>query len=248
MKFTAALKYQLDGFKKPVIIYYIIMYSLVVLATVTELFLPHVDMRGSTSGFEVATIIFLFVCCLNSFKTSFKMLLANGVSRLTMFKSYITTLGAAVLAVTIIDSISALVFSAVTNYHSLFYSVFDVRYVSVPEFSLQVIGEGFIWRLFTYAAFAITGFFITTLYYRINKPLKLTVSIGAPVFFLIILPTIDNRFFDGSIYRTIISYSIYGFSTPPVRDPYLSALFSAVIFIVFGVLSFLLVRRATIKE
>jgi len=100
MKFVSAFKYQLSGFKKSLIVFYIIIYSIVILTAVPELFLPPVDKEGTMSGLEIASIIFLFVCCLNSFKPHFKMLLANGASRMTMFRSYLTTIAAVVLIMT----------------------------------------------------------------------------------------------------------------------------------------------------
>jgi hypothetical protein len=126
--------------------------------------------------------------------------------------------------------------------------MYGARYTAASAVSFQVSMDGTIWRLFTYAATAIVGFFITVLYYRLNKPLKLTVSIGVPVFFLMVLPYIDGMFFDGKIYDTIgnLIAGAYGFLDG--YNPYISVLSSAIIFIVMGVLSYLLMRRATVKE
>lgn len=248
MKFNSALKYQMNGFKKPMIIYYAIIYLIVILAAVPELFLPHADIEGTWSGMEMATMIFIFVCCLNSFKPSFKMFLANGVSRKTMFKSFITTIAIVVLVLTVIDSISSFIFSSVTNYNSMFYNIYSARYTMASAVSFQVSIEGILWRIFSYAAVGITGFFITVLYYRMDKPMKLLVSIGVPIFFFMILPYIDNMFCNGVIYDTIGYLIAKAGGFLDGYNPYIADLSNAIIFAVLSGLSYLLIRRATVKE
>lgn len=246
MKFVSAFKYHLSEFKKPLIVFYIIIYSIVILTTVPELFFPPMYKESTISGLELASIIFLFVCCLNSFKSHFKMLLVNGVSRKTMFKSYLTTVAVLILTVAIIDTISSLIFSSISNYKSLYFGFYYARYRMVPEVSLQVITEGFIWRILAYAVASISGFIITLLYYRMDKPLKLAVSIGVPVLFFMIIPFINNYLLDGEIeyFRERVSDYIAGYGT----NPYTWVMIGAAIFVVLSILSYLLMRRATVKE
>lgn len=245
MKFNAALKYQLYGMKRPLIIYYIIIYCLYILMLVQQAAMKGTGGGFSSSGMESATLIFLFVIGLNSFKGTFQLFLANGVSRRTMFKSYIASLLPVAAGMAIIDSLNGLLLSSFGNYNSMFHSLYQMRYkagTTPAEFM-----EGLLWLFAFYMFITMAGFLITTLYYRMNKPVKLLVSIGVPVFFFIVLPYIDTFVFNGHIFEAIgyIFAKAGGFLDG--YNPYIAVLSCVISFAVFGGLSFLAMRKATVK-
>lgn len=246
MKFKAALKYQLSDMKRPLIIFYIVIYCIISLMLVQQASMKNIG-EFSSSGIEMASVIFLFVAGLNSFKVTFHLFLANGISRKTMFKSYITSLLPIVAGMAIIDTLNGLLLSSPGHYRPMFYAMYQPHYGAVRSMTAGMYLDGFIWMFFLYAFATMAGFFLTTLFYRMNKALKLLVSIGVPVFFFIVLPYIDTTLFMGKIYNAIwyIFRLAGGFLNG--HNPYIAVLSCAISFALFGGLSFLAMRKATVK-
>lgn len=231
--------------KKPLIVFYIIIYALTIFFMAQRLIWNDPDIRFTSSGLEVASIIFLFVCGLNSFKTAFHMSLVNGVSRRTMFKSFAATVVPVAAGMALIDSLNHLLLSSPGRYKSLFYQMYNTRYGE--GVSAQVIAEGFLWMFAIYMFAMMAGFFITTLYYRMNKPVKLLVSIGVPVFMFMVLPYIDATIFRGAVFRAIGYFFAKAGGYLDGYNPYIAVLSGVLAFVAFGALSFLAMRRATVK-
>lgn len=251
MKFKAALKYQLSSMKRPLIVFYIVIYSLLLLMTVLQL--TQIDRSNVVNfgGMEFASVIFLFVTGLNSFKSTFHLMLANGVSRRTMFHSFSVMVLPVAAGMAIIDTINSVVFSSILNYRGMFKQFYHMRYAAEggTAYSMQSVFEGFLWMFFLYASVAMIGYLVTTLYYRMNKPLKLVVSIGVPAFFIILLPIIDTVWLPSvDIYGGIATFFkwAWGFANGAC-NPYIAMITSGLTFAVCGALSFLASRKATIK-
>lgn len=246
MKFKAALKYQIYDFKKSVMIFYIVIYALYILMTASVL--THRGSYSNVGGMEMASFIFLFVAGLNSFKSPFRMLMQNGLSRRTIFLSNASVFLATAGFMAVLDSINRLIFSGLANYRSFFQVLYYNRYAGQAS-SLAVTLEGFLWMFFMYCMAAMVGYFITTLYYRMNKPAKLTVSIGVPVLLFVILPYIDFAFRGVNLFRGIAKLMGWAWGLADGgANPYMAMATCTVIFLVFGALSWLLTRRAPIKD
>lgn len=250
MKLKAALKYQIHGMIRPVIIFYIVIYAILILAGIQQAVLTYEGVTVESNGIEMASAVFMFIVGLNSFKSTFHLFLANGVSRITMFESFLGAILPTAAVMALIDNINNLILSSVGNFNSMFYHSYHVHYGSISSFGakMQVFLDGFIWMTILYIAVAMIGFLITTLYYRMGRSLKLIVSVGVPVFFLIVLPYIDSYVLNGAIFETLgkIFYKAMGFADG--YNPYISVLSSFLTFAVFSGLSFLAIRRATVKK
>ncbi len=243
MRLAPALKYQLSGIKWPVIIFYIVIYSLFILMGVSLLAFRRVDINVHFGGFDAASMIFLFVVGLNSYKSTFHMFAANGISRKTMFTSFVVTAGILCAGMVLIDSLNALIVSQFLNYEPILVQDFASRYIGSGSL---MYGEGILYMFCSYLSCIMLGYFITTAYYRMNKPLKLTISIGVPVFFFIILPIVDAQLFSGEIFRflgTVIAFCSGRLS----GSPYVAMAMDLVFAAVTGALAYLLARRATVK-
>jgi len=96
---------------------------------------------------------------------------------------------------------------------------------------------------FVYIAITNIGFFITTLYYRMNKVQKITVSIGVPVLLTIILPLADTWLLNGAIFN-----SFAGIAKVAFINPFMCMLPCFVLFGLISVLNWLLVRKAEVKN
>lgn len=176
------------------------------------------------------------------------MLMANGISRRTVFTSHMVSVLPVAAFMAAVDSINHIIFSALTQYQSFFYQIYHNRFTqSSFGTSALITLEGFIWMFFVYAMMAMIGYFISTLYYRMNKPLKLIVSIGVPILLFIVLPYIDVYISGLQLFKGIWVFiaQAWGF----VNDnPYIAMLSSAITFVVFGALSYLLIRKAQVKD
>lgn len=247
MNIKTAVKYQIHGFKKPLLIYYFIIYVVFILAAVSA---NSANRRGafvSLGGIEVSSMIFIFISGLNSFRETFKMFLQNGLSRKTLFISFAYSIISISAIMAFIDSINGVLARIFSIYQSAFIQFYWMRYSESSNRVLKFI-EGFLWYIFTYAMLAMIGYFITVLYYRMNKALKLLVSIGVPFLFLIIIPMIDSNVTGGVISKGITNFFSFAWGYKNGFNPYFSMVTCTIIFALFGGLSYLLIRKAVVKE
>lgn len=233
MKFKSALKYQLLDVKRSIIIFYIVIIFLMLLLTAATLWFnsqisitepENVRIEMSFGG---ATAIFLFVVGLNAYKSSFHMLTANGVSRKTMFGSFIVTALIITAGMALIDSLLALLLRQIIVYDVFIFDNYEMSIVTQFVSSLGTL---------------MLGYLITTLYYRMSKPIKLLVSVGVPAMLIIVLPIMDASLFGYAITRAMSALYEFVTSTPAI------AMVSRVAaFMLFGALAFLTLRRAPVK-
>ena len=267
MKLKAAVRYYLNDFKKSVIIFYgvlmvIFLLQLLIAALVHE-------NPGSSSGMEFATTIFLFVAGLNAFKAQFRLFLQNGMSRKTLFTGFVAGLLVLAVAMTVIDLAFGWFRGLFAPYSTMYMDRFGSLYAD--KNSLIALADGLLWSFLAYVTAGMTGFLITSLYYRMNKAFKLAVSIGVPMLVFVGIPLIDGLYTNGAITAFGINVLAFAFGFGVTIDlsrgfagllqqffrqledgiplyPYRAILFSIICTAVTGTLSFLLTRRATVKE
>jgi hypothetical protein len=184
----------------------------------------------------------VFVVGLNAFRPTFLMLSANGVSRKTMFVSFLALLGALAVGMAIIDSAYGQIMRAVGDYRSMFEQMYGMEHAA----SAASIVSGFVWRVCSYLAAGMIGYLITTLFYRMNKPVKLLVSIGVPVLVLFVWPAVDYSLWDGATTKAI-GWFIAWSSGLSSGDPYIGVISDLVLTAALGALSFIALRRAPVK-
>lgn len=237
MNLKPAVKYNISNIRKSILIYYSIfcflMLSIIILSTV----LNDGNTQVQSNGTELSSMIFLFIMALNSYKNNFNFFLANGLSRKTQFVSFMIIISAASLFMTTIDSIIGLILPLYINSISIFDEIYwQSSFVN-----------GLIWKFFAYLSIAASGYMITTLYYKMNKPMKLIISIGVPGLFFVILPIIDAAFFEARIAAWFIDSfnSVMGIET---GEPYIGVLSMTIFILIISGFSFLLARRSVIKE
>lgn len=228
-------KWQVRNSRKAIIIFHAILFGFVG-------FLAYMAWRfgGSvtTGGLDMNGFIFCFVLGLTSFKNTFKFTQANNVSRRSMFFASLISLP----AIAAIMAIAYIIFNAllglVIPHQGLLPQIYSVN--AWPINLLWSFG------LNTFAIFL--GFLITLIYYRSNALQKTIVSIS-PFFLIFGLVHLDGRT-NGRLGDALVRFFRKAFGLVDLSNPnpyiaLLSFLISAAIFAAF---SFLLMRRAPIRD
>jgi hypothetical protein len=202
--------------------------------------------QGIFGGLETASMVFIFVVGLNSFKSPFRMLIQSGLSRKTYFISAVSGIFILALAMSAIDSVNALAGEKLWVYQSTYFQFYGQRYLRWGTF-IQYL-DGFFWSVSAYSWIAMTGLLITAMYYRMDKTLKLLVSVGVPVLVFIVLPIVEATFTHGLISRSVSRFFSYAFGFANGTNPYYSVVSCLIFSAVTGWLTYLLIRRAPVKE
>lgn len=244
MNIKAVIKYELYDMKKALVIFYGIIY---VLLTFLSLF-PRVRNTEFISGMELASIIFIFVAGLNSFKRCFEFYQANGVSRKEQHFGFMINVWVVAAGMSLIDNIKAFVFSNIVPYHSVFYQIYGSnRAVTRGAFDISYYLESFLWALFVYALFFTIGYSISMLYYKMNKTWKITVSVGFPVL-LFGLSVIDDWFNHATIGFKIIDFVPISLGVAQNdHNPYLAVITTGLVTIIFTLINHAMIRRTALK-
>lgn len=247
MNILTPVRYHLWQNKRALFIFYGIIYVIYAMAVVATLTISSISGPVSMSGIEFASMIFIFILGLSSFSESFGMFLQNGMSRRTLFIStaYSFVIVAAIMAA--VDSINGLLANFAFKYQGMFLQTYHPRYGETAGSALQVF-EGLLWYLFLYSLLAMIGLFIGTLYYRMDKRQKILVSVGVPTLALVFLPLFNRIVTNGALFSAIgnFLYFVQGFESG--HNPYYAMTTYILSFAFFGCLSFLLMRRAVVRN
>jgi len=248
----SSVKYNLWETRKALTIFYAIYLSIITIMTIFAVILNE-NNNVTFMGNELSSIIFIFVAGLNSFKSPFRFSLANSISRKTFFKGFLISILPIAGFMAFVETIlSFIVARLVPTYQSTF-SMYGSRYMEASsmksltsDFGFML--ESFLW-LFTLLCFMILlGFFITTLFYRLSKVLKLIVSFGVPVLLIYVLPAADMFFWHNSLFKNLFSFFKKAVGLNATPQPYMAMLTFSIGSAILITLSYLLIRRATIKQ
>jgi hypothetical protein len=242
--------YYLSDSKKSLAIFYGII-ILIYILFVSTVVITHGD--GTIGGMEMSSVIFIFVLGLNSFKSSFHFGLANGVSRRTQFVSFAAaaaTLGAFMAVIDIIiENVISVIFSPSPLYLSFYGARYSTLFTNGLTFinHIQILFEQFLWSTFLYAMLAMLGFCITLIYYRSNLIVKYVVSTLPFLILLVLVPYVDKAT-NGAFIQWVGNFIARSMGFGQSINPYI-ALFSFLIgFGFFALCSYLLMRRAVIRQ
>ena len=254
MNLRASYRYQLADHKKSILIFYLVFVcAYLAMAICLAVFSAKygIASTGSISGLEFTTTIFLFVSGLNAFKENFGMLTQNGVSRRSILVGRILVIATVSLFVALMDKIwyfaglglSKLFRDAIDC--TMFVDMLYERSAVLSPFAFQM--EALVFNFAMYMAVFSVGYFITVLFYRMNKAGKIIVGAGVPVFFLIILPIIDEQFFACAISTKFFTFAAKAFGLAS-GIPWCAVGSFFVLSAVFLAAAWLIMRRAPLHE
>lgn len=246
MKSKIVSKMNIKGIFKASIIYYAIV---LLLLTTIIIFENNTTSSGSLSGVEFQTVIFLFVCGLNSFKSNFYFAKSNNISKKTFVKGVLISIVPIALIMSIIDiiiySVSKIFIDNVTFYEMSFKRV----YLMYADSSIK--SNGFLdvinLLLFQFTLFIVAyilGFVIRMVYYRSNIIMKVVVSVLPIALFTIYANIMTSGGKIAIIIAKFLSF-IFGFQPANVYGPMITFF---VVALILSATSFLLINKAVIKE
>lgn len=256
MKIYSSFRYQLSQYRKSIEVYYFVWVCITVLVTLVPLLFSGSLEEGavlSMGGLSAGTAIVAFVLGLNSFKENFGMAVQNGVSRKSMFLGHLCTSAALCAVLAVMDEVFTQLFGLIgmlpgvrSETTSLLLSLYGLQDQNMLVRILYSVAFSFFLLL---AAFGL-GYFITVLYYRLNKPGKIAVSVAVPAFFIVIVPLLkelrDLLHLDAlwqSLERAVFQLLQLAFGAP-----WNCMLTCLVLFAAFSALAWLLVRRVSLKK
>lgn len=249
------IKFQLAEYKLAIIIFYIASFGMISMIAMSVA-KPSVSGNGieesTISGFEVGTVIFLFILALSTFSESFKMMLQNGIARKTMFKGFLITTLILSVGMTIINEIILFAGDLLSSSHKniilngLFQQIYGTRYVQSSG-GTQMAIEGMLFLICLLAASMAIGYLITTIFYRINAYAKVAVAVSVPVLGIVVLPILDYFLTGGAILSAIGEFILFSFGIKNGHNPYYGMASLIIAYGLFTALSWVIVRRAVIK-
>lgn len=245
MNIKASCWYQIEDNKRGILIYYFVISCVAVVSFLSS------PGRVQMNGFDSATVIFLFVVGLCSFKDNFGMLMQNSVTRKTIFLGRLaTTVGIAfgmAVADKIFQIICNLLFSrnGITFYENMYEQFYAPKLGYMSSFGIIV--ESFLLSFFLYLSLSMVGYMITIIFYRLGKGGKIAVGVGVPVTCSVILPLLDFRFFDGKLSILFAQFADFSFGITEVK-PQNAMIICLLLFVFTAIISWLLMRKAVVRE
>jgi len=256
-KFKTILAYLLRNYRNTILIMYLCVYLAVIAVLIFGFTLAKFKNNSYNGGFELASLITIFVVGLNSFKDDFKFFSANGISRKTQFYSTTAALGILAVIFALIDTINSILFTHVIAYHPMLIQLYGPRFgyssslatpFSSPILTPQMLVESFLWLIFAYFFVSMIGLFITTLFYRMSKAMKIAVSISVSVILLNGVPFLDQFYFNGILTKFFANAAMTAWGFSNGYNPYIGMVSMFLFAAIFAALAYLLARKACVRE
>jgi hypothetical protein len=152
----------------------------------------------------------------------------------------------------VIDSIILLIGKFVfghfprTTFNGLFEMIYQPHVIQIG--SLQMHVEGFLFNLCFYIAAITFGYFISVAFYRMSTIVKIIVGIGIIAIMFNGLPMLDELLLKGAITRAVVNAISFAFGYQNGYNPYFGMVTFLLMSAVFAALSWILMRKAAVKE
>lgn len=250
MKSLSVAKYSMDNMKKSILIYYLIYIATIVVMLLFARGSTNVEdfKAGFLQGTDFGTIILMFVLGLCSFKEDFYLMQSMNVSR----KSFFAGTALSVIPMAAICSAIDLLLNRIFNIFTSIPTIYDMAYGNASESSkafyvtnnFGTILNTFLFQFFFLIFIFAVGFFITNLYYKCNTTMKVVISI-IPIVLI-------NGYSALNYYYPALFSGINKFFLSATgimsRNVYMMVLTFAIGFIVFNGITYLMLRKATVKN
>lgn len=246
MKLKQSISYQLYMMGRPVAIFYGIQVLSYIAFILLRLAFGSRDI--TMNGSMTATPFFLLILGMNMFKAPLKMYVQNGLSRKSLLAGFAIVATLMSFVMMVVDLLQPVIVPKLFNV--TFYEILYGRAAQEANI-LHVV----MWTAMLYLSATMMGFMISTLYYRMNKLLKVLVSVGVPALLFIVLPIWEAVRPSANVFSTLVNFIIWclgieaiGFGNLQVVSIVRPILCFAAAGVLYAGISYLLMRRATLKE
>lgn len=242
-------KYQIFESLNAVRIFYMIMILILAFLSIIS------NGKINSSGVEFATIIFLFVAGLNSFRSVFKFSQANNVSRKKFIKGVIIGSLAITFSMSLFDVIINRIYNLFvkcpTNFDMIYGSlrglnVLKERNLWTQSNDIYTLFGTFIWQFAIYSTVFIIGILISLTYYRSNKIVKIIISV-VPAMLFIFGSYAPVQSTDNNSNINIVEF-IQSFFGWQAQNPYIAVLNLGILSIILSMVIYVLTKKAVIKD
>jgi len=252
MKRNASIQYQLAGWIKPLVMYYLFMAAYLVISLLSFIrnsAYPDNTGLGISSiyfyywGFD--TMIVLFAIGFFSFKSTFDMLIQNGYSRRKIFTGGMLAFLGISTVTTIFDTIVGQILNRWEGMGNdlYYYGAFDYYLTHSGKDLLTVLLPVFILNICVYMAVLASSWFFAAAAYRLDKNVRLLFFM--PLLILLML-MIQERFFTQVSIANLISSGLgYVFGWSNGANPRIGVAVSLIILAGVSTFTLLLQTRIT---
>ncbi len=215
------------------------------------------DGNMNSSGLEFASVVFLFITGLNAFKSNFYFSQAMNVSRGEFLKGLILATYPIALTMSVIDVIINRVYNlfipSPTMYDMLYTAyrnqshIWDWQSMERVWFQLNDIGTlagTVLWQFSLYSTAVMLGLFITIIYYRSNKLMKVLISVSPIVILFFLRSLISVLPIELWVQVRALIDAAFGITA---MNEYMAVLTYLVLSVLLALLAYLLARRAEVK-
>lgn len=251
MRSLVVAKYQLRRILSSILAFYLVY----VLVTGAVSILGSINNGVSSTGTDMASMVFILVAGLCCFKESFLFSQSCGVSRKSFYlgtalAAFPLSLGMA-LADFVINRIANLMIPIVPI-HQMIYNQAGPLYESTtisdfqrnwyPSWDVAGILQGLLWTIALFCFMYFLGMLISLIFYRSGKLLKGIIGVGSWAFLVVALPLLAFWFPEQAQAVGQALYTVF------LQNAWIAALGFAVLAAFFAGDAYLLVRRAVIKR
>lgn len=243
MRLMPTYQNHLKDWVKGLVILYSVLVGIFILATI--FIAVSVDQgHPSFEGMEFVSQIFLVVAGITFFKPNLKLALANGISRRTEFVvTMLAALTVGAVCMVLNDGVN-LLYGTVYPTESAFYMTYSgFNFANQAAYYLTKVAYDILGNFFCF----VVGYFIGALYYRMNRALKIAVSIGVPVLFSSAAGIAGFLSFRSEFWRDLFAWAFETIARI-YANPYSYLLATILVHALLIFFSYLLIRTAPIKE
>lgn len=248
MNILSAYKFQIKSWLKGIFIFFSIITAIYLVGLMGNII---ADGSSVVSGQDAALVIFAFIAGIATFSEFFHMLTQNGISRKTisLSKPLVALTASAIL--TSVNLLLMQIFTLVPVGNKSINTIYLTEMLYHQYFgnvgSVAGIFTNLLWT-FAFCAASITGGgLIAALMYRLPKYGKFLFWGGLWALFVIVLPIIEWFYSDGAIWNVLFDFVLF-VTGAGSGNPFAMVITCSVIFAVTSALTWLLMRRMSVKK
>jgi len=235
-----AFRYQFNSFIRGSGIIYLILIAIVAISMVGNIY-TNGNFFVSFTGYSITIAIFMFVMGIVNIRNDLRLCLQYGVSRRTSFVSEIlTVMSAAVILAAAVEVLTVVTQLLTVNNSNLFVAdIYQLIYVGtdIPSLSLSQHALSALFNTSLMFAASLGGMFFSLMFWRLSKVWTIIVAVSIPVLINVV---------------PMLLYRIGVDLTPFIRwltsSPFCFVVFFLLFAALLGIIDWLLLRRANIKE